>query len=131
MMSANTLSVNKEKEILLEFKKLLNVEKIYLQADINLNLIAQMINTNRQYLSYTLNRNYNENFNTIINKRRISDAKALIIYDKCDKYTIESVAYAVGFKNRTSFIAAFKAESGITPSQYRKENCQSVKIDKS
>lgn len=131
MMSANTLSVNKEKEILLEFKKLLDVEKIYLQADINLNLIAQMINTNRQYLSYTINKNYYENFNVIINKLRIADAMDLIKDDKCERYTIESVANAVGFKNRTSFIAAFKIVSGMTPSQFRKDNCKNVKIDKS
>ncbi|PLX09644.1 MAG: hypothetical protein C0596_01085 [Marinilabiliales bacterium] len=130
-MANDSLSSEREKEILTEFMILMDVKKVYLQAGINLNLIAQIINTNRQYLSQTLNKHFNMNFNLIINKRRINDALILIKLDKCEKYTIESVANAVGFNNRTSFIAAFKAESGMTPSQYRKENCQSVKIDKS
>lgn len=130
-MSSTHLSNQRQKEILLGFIELLDDKKVYLMPGINLNIIAEMIETNRQYLSQTINNYYHQNFNQIINNLRIRDAKLLLLEDKFEKYTIESIAESVGFKNRTSFISAFKKVCGTTPSQYRNENRQSVKIDKS
>ncbi|MBN2777177.1 MAG: AraC family transcriptional regulator [Bacteroidales bacterium] len=124
-MSSTHLSNQRQKEILLGFIELMDDKKVYLMPGINLNIIAEMIETNRQYLSQTINNYYHQNFNQIINTLRIRDAKLLLIEDKFEKYTIESIAESVGFKNRTSFISAFKKVCGKTPSEFRKEMADS------
>lgn len=129
-MSSTHLSNQQQKEILLGFIELMDDQKVYLMPGINLNIIAEMIKTNRQYLSQTINNYYHQNFNQIINSLRIRDARLLLIEDKFEKYTIESIAESVGFKNRTSFISSFKKICGKTPSEFRKEMaCSNAKTE--
>lgn len=73
-------------------------------------------------LSLYLNRTLGMNFNSYINKMRIDFL--LESYkrnqDKWNRYTLEAVAREIGFSNRTSFIQAFKKNTGTNPSVYFK-----------
>lgn len=60
-------------------------------------------------------------FYEMIRKIRVEKAKE-ILSDKKLNYTIEAIAYEVGFNSRTSFYRAFKKFEGKDPSQIIKEN---------
>ncbi len=119
-MTGNCIPIEKEKEILIAVNKLIE-EEVYLNSGLDINSLAKMINTNRQYLSVVINKHFKSNFNQLINYYRIIYAIKIFNVDVDRKYTIENVISDVGFSNRTSFIEAFKRHTGKTPSMYRKE----------
>jgi AraC family transcriptional regulator, activator of mtrCDE len=59
---------------------------------------------------------------TVLRQMRMRQAKVLLAVDGL---SIDQVARAVGYPNRTSFIRAFRQANGIDPSDYR-ANAQSV-----
>ena len=72
-----------------------------------------------KYLSQVINTEHNKNFREFINTLRIKEAEKLL---KETSLKIEAVAYETGFNTISTFNIAFKKETGITPSEYRKKN---------
>lgn len=94
------------------------VDKIYQTKGLTIEGLAKLLNTNREYLSQIINKNYGT-FTTYINKHRILDSIEMITTPKY-KYTIAAIANKVGFTSISSFIDAFKKETGTTPSKFKK-----------
>ncbi len=111
-------SVNQVNEKLLN---LLTKEKHYLEADLSLQKLAALLETRPNYLSQVINTKHNCNFREFINGYRIIHAKELLQ----DPYLkIEAVAYDSGFNSLSTFNAAFKKVTGMTPSKYRKKHSE-------
>jgi AraC-like DNA-binding protein len=55
------------------------------------------------------------------NQLRIAEAIELMRTGKADSYTLESVGEACGYKSRSNFIQAFKAQTGESPSNFLKK----------
>lgn len=111
----------KLKELVNRLEDLMNERQLYLDPSINLDYVAQILETNRTILSKAVNLVLEMNFSTYINNLRIK--KALIILTEnyeTSTYNFEGIAKKVGFANRTSFIAAFKNYTGVTPSFFIK-----------
>lgn len=62
-----------------------------------------------------------ENFNTVVNRVRVEDAKTLLEDIGQAGTTIDDVGFMSGFANRQSFYTAFRRETGTTPSKYREK----------
>ncbi len=90
-------------------------------SDFSLNKLAELCNSRPAYVSQSINECMNKNFNTLVNSYRIQ-AACKRMKEEAQAYTIESISAAVGFKSRSSFVAAFKKEKGMTPSEYLKTN---------
>lgn len=59
-------------------------------------------------------------FFDFVNSYRVEAAKALIKTEEINrKYTIEYIAAKSGFNSKSTFNAAFKKFTGMTPSQFR------------
>ena len=95
----------------------LEEDKHYLDSYLSLQKLARIIGTKPNYLSQVINVKHKCNFRDLVNKYRIETAKKLLV-ETGDK--IEAVAYDAGFNSLSTFNAAFKKETGLTPSQYRK-----------
>jgi AraC-like DNA-binding protein len=106
-------------ELTNSLEKLFKEEKLYTDNSITLNILAEKLKTNRTYLSREINKKYQCNFNQLINKYRIKEARKILLTEKYKNYTIEGIAQEVGFNSKSSFNAAFKSYTGITPSYYR------------
>lgn len=115
------LNSEQNRDIILQLQKILNKNKKYCNSDITLDSLANEINVHRVYLSKAINSYLKMNFNAYINELRINEAIRIISNNELPNYTLEGISETVGFKNRTSFITAFKKHTGVTPSLFIKQ----------
>ncbi|WP_312824783.1 helix-turn-helix transcriptional regulator [Epilithonimonas sp.] len=102
---------------LYEFEK----EKGFLNKNINLDILAKELNTNRAYLSKSVNELKGKNFSQYLNELRIYYiVEELKINKTLQKYTIASIAESAGFNNSESFTNAFRKITGTLPSYFIK-----------
>lgn len=100
-------------------ERLVVTEERYLEPDLSLSKLSQLLGTSPQQLSKLVNEQAQRNFNDYINYHRIQAAKNLLTSTENDKYTISSIAFEVGFNSLSSFNSAFKKFEGQTPSSFR------------
>ena len=74
------------------------------------------------YLSQLINKHYRNGFNDFINKLRIENAKAMLLDQTYNRYTINAIALESGFNTKSNFYIAFKKFMEMTPSQFRKNH---------
>jgi len=98
--------------------QLLNDDKIYRQSNINLNNLADLLDTTRHNTSQVINEHFQLNFFELINKYRIEEAIEILQNDTQGNLNIIDVAYEVGFNNKVTFNKSFKKYYNQTPSQY-------------
>jgi AraC-like DNA-binding protein len=101
--------------------KILNIMEdisIICDHEFTVNKLAELIQSNRFYVSQVINDVLKKNFRSLLNGYRIREAQRLFSEQDVLKYTIESVALQVGFKSRNAFREAFKEITGITPNFY-------------
>ena len=102
-------------EILL---KAMTRDKLYLDADINLNFLSEELNITRHHLSQTINRKTGGNFYNFINKYRLDEFKEAMETNKYPDYTMLGIALECGFKSSSAFYSVLKKETGMTPKQF-------------
>ncbi|WP_420601631.1 helix-turn-helix domain-containing protein [Flagellimonas sp.] len=100
------------------------VDKIYKENNINLDMVAQKLNTTRHNTSQIINEHFNVSFHEFVNMYRIKEAKQLLIEDTSRRLNIINVAYEVGYNNKVTFNKAFKKDTQQTPSEYQKNVLQ-------
>jgi len=105
-----------------ELLDLFEKEQIFTNADLKIVDLAQMLNTNRTYVSNVINNELSSSFNKFVNQYRIQKAKEIILEDKQKNYTLELVSQEVGFGSLHTFIRAFKEFEGVTPGTFRDNN---------
>lgn len=93
--------------------------KTVCDTEFSLDKLAQLVNSNHAYVSQAIN-STNKNFRSLLYDYRIREAQRLFLDPDTAKYTIETVAFMVGFKSRTAFRQAFIDISGVSPSFYIK-----------
>ncbi|GGG39716.1 helix-turn-helix domain-containing protein [Bizionia arctica] len=107
-----------EQNILLKLKRFEKSLK-YLNNDMSLAVLAGQFETNTKYLSEIINKHYNDNFNTFINKLRIN---YIIEKLKTDSnymnYKISFLAEESGFSTHSSFATIFKSIIGMSPATF-------------
>jgi AraC-like DNA-binding protein len=111
---------------LIKFKtkliELMKIQKPYLDSELNLIKLAELINMTPHQLSYIINTGFNENFFQYINTYRVEKAKELLVKEEMDKLSILGIAFESGFNSKTSFNTTFKKITGQTPSEFKKRS---------
>lgn len=95
-------------------------ERIYKENDINLEKLANKLNTTRHNASQVINEHFKMNFHELVNTYRINEAKQIFDNDHQRNLNIIDVAYEVGYNNKVTFNKAFKKDTQLTPSEYQK-----------
>ena len=93
--------------------------KAYRDPDLRLKEIADFLHTNTTYLSSLINQRYKMNFKTLLNRVRLEEAKEIMKDRAYEYFSIKKIYKSVGFRSKSVFNMAFKAETGMTPSEYR------------
>lgn len=94
-------------------------EKPYLDANLTLTSLADLINIPMRQLSQVINQAMGKNFTDFINAYRIEECIQHLTDNQNGKRTILEIAYDVGFNSKSTFNAAFKKHTGQTPKSYK------------
>jgi len=97
---------------------LFETDKVYLNSDLNLNILAQYLETTPKKCSHLLRTGFEQNFNQFVNLYRVNEFKEMVKINKHKNETLLSLAYASGFKSKSTFNRTFKSIQGKTPSEY-------------
>jgi AraC-like DNA-binding protein len=108
------------KELREKLIRLFDMEKIYKESDISLEMIAKRLDTTRHNASQVINEHFSMNFHELVNKYRIREAKDILNSDQKKNLNIIDIAYEVGYNNKVTFNKAFKKDTSLTPSEYQK-----------
>ena len=92
----------------------------YCEPGITMIQMAQLLSTNRTYLSKYINTRYGCSFNTWLTQLRLTEAKRLLA--SSPTLPIDSIAKMTGFASKSHFINSFKASEKTTPGKWRMTN---------
>ncbi|QIY90221.1 helix-turn-helix domain-containing protein [Chryseobacterium gallinarum] len=107
-----------EPEQLKTLLQFMEAEKPYLDDKLTLQKLAYQMNMPEKQLSSLINQHTGKHFFDFINEFRVNEAKELL--GTQPKLTVLEVLYQVGFNSKSSFYTAFKKETQMTPTDYRK-----------
>lgn len=94
-------------------------KKLYLQADITLDHLAEQLKIKPKDLSQIINRHFGKNFWEFVNYYRVEEAKRLLLDVDAKQKTITDIYLESGFNSKSVFNTFFKKEVGVTPSAFR------------
>lgn len=123
--SKSSLTEKESQEIWENIVHLMDEEKPYLNAEYRLNDLAERVGRSIHHVSQTINEHEGKSFSDFINQYRIKEAMALLDSGRTQQVTILAVALEAGFNSKTAFYNTFKKVTGMTPSNYLKENVSS------
>jgi len=98
----------------------MEIDKPYLDAELNLVSLAEKINTTPHKLSQVINEKLGLNFYDFVNKYRIDEVKEALSKAETQNLKILAIAWDCGFNSKSVFYNTFKKVTKQTPSQYRK-----------
>lgn len=94
----------------------------YLDSELNLVKLADLMSLSSHQLSYLINTGFNENFFQYINNYRVEKAKDLLRSNEKNNLSILGIAFESGFNSKTSFNTTFKKITNTTPSEFKKNS---------
>lgn len=106
--------------IIQKLRFLMEVEKIFLDPDLDLNSLAKKINISSHQLSKIINSQFGKTFFEFLNYYRVEEVKARINLPAYTSFSILGIAFDVGFNSKSAFNNAFKKCTGLTPSEFKR-----------
>lgn len=100
--------------------KTLEQERLYLNPNLSLQMLAEKSGVPDYALSFVLNENLKTSFTSLINLYRVNEAKRLLVNPAKNHLSIAGIAYECGFNTLSSFNSAFKKLNNATPSEYKR-----------
>ena len=107
--------------IICSLKDKLSKDKCYLDPELSIDGLSASLGCSRYHLSQAMNDELGLSFYDCINQYRIEEAKNLLNDPDRSSYKISSLAYDAGFNSISTFNEVFKKSTGLTPSQFRKQ----------
>ena len=96
-------------------------QMLFRQPNLSIQKLAVELGHPSKELTKFLNEHHQMNFSEYINYHRISYIKELINSSAAEKYTLVTLSELSGFASKSSFNATFKKITGLTPSEYKKQ----------
>ena len=106
-------------DLMLRLQQLMDDQKAYLNSELKLQDVADMLNTNRTYLADCIKADCGQTFTQFVNTYRVECAKQLL--SQYPDRKMSAVATESGFATEASFFRNFKAQTGTTPKEWQAE----------
>lgn len=114
------LTEEKTDDIISRFTSLMTEQKLYTEPDITVASVAERLETNRTYLSRSINDSTGKSFTQIVNDYRVREAIALLS-DRERNLPLKQIASMAGFSSLSTFYSSFQTFTGMTPARYREQ----------
>ena len=103
--------------------RLMADERIYRHEGITIGTLATKLKCPNIRLRRLINQQLGyRNFNVFLNNHRIEEAKAALADPSQAEVPVITIAMDAGFQSLGPFNRAFKATTGVTPTEYRRLN---------
>lgn len=112
---------DKDLEFVKKLDNLMKEKRPYLNPDLNLSKLAELLEMKSKILSQKINQNYDRNFYDLINFYRVEAFKNYVKSNSSEKFSLLGIAYECGFNSKSTFNLVFKNNTQLTPSQYLKK----------
>ena len=107
--------------------RLMADERIYRQENITIGVLAGRLKIPEYRLRRLINQRLGyRNFNVFLNNHRIEEAKAALADPTQAEVPVITIAMDAGFQSLGPFNRAFKATTGVTPTEYRRLKADAV-----
>lgn len=117
---SKTIAIQKDEEFISKLNMLMETKQPYLNPELNLSMLANLLHIKPKTLSLKINQNYNQNFYDLINSYRVKEFQERIKSSSSQKFSLLGLAYDCGFNSKSTFNNVFKKFTRLTPSQYVK-----------
>jgi AraC-like DNA-binding protein len=101
--------------------RLMGDERIYRHDNVTIGTLATKLGIPEYRLRRLINQRLGyRNFNVFLNEHRIAEAKAALADPSQAEVSVITIAMDAGFQSLGPFNRAFKATTGVTPTEYRR-----------
>lgn len=107
-----------EHKIFEDIEQFMQLNKPFLNADLNLKLLSQLMGISERQISNAINKNTGSNFYTFINQYRVQEAILMLKSEDHAKFSIVGIGEAAGFNSKSSFYNNFRKVTNVSPSRY-------------
>ena len=107
----------KVEDIMTRLTGLLTEDSVITDSNLTLNSIAEMLDTNRTYLSKAIKDTTGDYFPALVRSLRVK--RAIRMMEQNEDVSLIEIYEKSGFTSKSSFYSAFKHETGMSPSVYR------------
>lgn len=116
--AASSLTDQKKQDLFQRLETLLQEEKVFTDNLLTKEKVAELLDTNRTYLSQIINEQTQQTFTQFVNGFRTKEAVRLLS-DPDNQTPLKAISAELGFNSMTTFYNQFQAAIGMTPTQYR------------
>lgn len=102
-----------------QLRQAMDQGKLYLDASLNIDALAEKLDTTRHHLSQVLNERMQQPYADYMNALRLDEARQRLSNPAYFHYTIAAIAFDSGFSSLATFNDAFRRQYGMTPSRFR------------
>jgi AraC-like DNA-binding protein len=107
--------------LLKRVERLMTEERVFRQEGLTIGALASRLAVSEERLRRSINEGLGHpNFNAFINHYRLEDAKAALADPSQKEVPVLTIAMDSGFQSLGPFNRAFKADTGVTPTEYRR-----------
>ncbi len=107
--------------LLAALDRLMSVDRLYRQEGLTIGVLAGKLGLPEYRLRRAINRGLGyRNFNEYVNRHRLADAKQALADPAQAEVPILTIALDSGFQSLGPFNRAFKGDTGMTPTEFRK-----------
>lgn len=107
--------------LLAALERLMAVDRLYRQEGLTIGVLAGKLGLPEYRLRRAINRGLGyRNFNEYLNRHRLADAKQALADPTQAEVPILTIALDSGFQSLGPFNRAFKTDTGVTPTEYRR-----------
>lgn len=110
---------SKSKAYFDQLMELMLVEKAYRNPDLGRELVAEHLGISVSYLTQLIKEYSEKNLAGFINEFRVEEVKKMLKDPSFDSFDHLSIGLEAGFKSKSAYYTAFKAQTGQTPSQFK------------
>ncbi len=107
--------------LLATLERLMVVDRLYRQEGLTIGALAAKLDLPERQLRRAINRGLGfRNFNEYLNRHRLADVKQALTDPSQAEVSILTIALDSGFQSLGPFNRAFKADTGMTPTEFRR-----------